>query len=242
MYNGIFADLSDPYLLTTFLLEAAEAKGAEYIQARATNLSTEVNKVKIVHATRVDGSTISLTCNNLVIATGPWTGQLSRTLLEKTIPVTSYAGHSIIVRPITATSEDCLFLALSTKKSSYHPEIFPRLSGQVYICGVNDTLPLPESPDAATPRPRDMDKLRDIASSILEDYTVDAEQLCFRPMTEHGEPFVSAVPGAEGVWVGAGHSFWGITLGPGTGRVLSEMILREDLSADIGQLSLCNTR
>jgi glycine/D-amino acid oxidase-like deaminating enzyme len=129
-------------------------------------------------------------------------------------------------------------MTLTTAKSSYYPEIFPRTSGQVYICGVNDNLQLPETPAAAIPRKHDMDKLREIASAVLGEYTVEAEQLCHRPMTPHGEPFVGAVPGIEGVWIGAGHSFWGITLGPGSGKVLSEMILQENLSADVGQLSL----
>jgi glycine/D-amino acid oxidase-like deaminating enzyme len=57
-------------------------------------------------------------------------------------------------------------------------------------------------------------------------------------MTEFGELFLGPVPEVKGVWIGAGHSFWGITLGPGTGKVLSEMVLGEELSADISPLSL----
>jgi glycine/D-amino acid oxidase-like deaminating enzyme len=234
--NGI--DFSDPYLLTTFLLEEAVSKGAEFIQASATSLLIEDKSIKTVHATYANGSTISLPCDNLVIAAGPWTGPLSKILLPRPIPVTSYAGHSILVRPSTPLSPDCLFMTLTTRKSSYHPEIFPRASGQLYICGVNESLTLPPTPESAIPRSKDIEKLKEIADTLLEDYTIEKEQLCYRPMTSHGEPFVSAVPDVKGVYVGAGHSFWGITLGPGTGKVLSELVLHEPLSADISHLSL----
>lgn len=231
-------DKSDPYLLTTFLLDAAKSKGVEFLQGSATSISIENNRVQQVHMARPDGTTFSLHCDNVVIAAGPWTGPLSKTLLPHPVSITSYAGHSVLVRPSTPLSADCLFMTLTTGKASFHPEIFPRTSGLVYICGVNDTLVLPSTPEAAIPRKKDVNKLREIANTILPECTVEKEQLCFRPMTEHGEPFVSSVPTVNGVWVGAGHSFWGITLGPGTGKVLSEMILGENLSADINQLSL----
>lgn len=62
-------------------------------------------------------------------------------------------------------------------------------------------------------------------------------------MTSHGDPFVGPVPDYEGLWVGAGHTFWGITLGPGTGKVLAEMVQSEgELSADVSDLALSRGR
>jgi glycine/D-amino acid oxidase-like deaminating enzyme len=191
-----------------------------------------------VHAKRRDGSTLSIPCDNVVIAAGPWTGPLSEKLLPKRIPVTSYAGHSIIIRPSATLSADCLFMTLSTRKASYHPEIFPRPSGQLYLCGVNENLPLPPTPVDAIPRSKDISKLKDIADTLFSEYTLEKEQLCFRPMTQHGEPFVGPVPQVKGVYVGAGHSFWGITLGPGTGKVLAELVRNEAPSVDITALGL----
>lgn len=227
-------------MLTTFLFNSAQSKGAEFIRASATGLTIENHKVRAVQARLTDGTTVVLPCDSLVIATGPWTGPLSKSLLPTPIPITSYAGHSLIVRPPVPVSEDCLFMSLNLKNSSYYPEFFPRISGQVYICGVNDTLSLPDNPEAAVPRNQDIERLRDIASEVLGEYSIDKEQLCFRPMTTHGNPFVCPVPDVAGAWVGAGHSFWGITLGPGTGKVLSEIILGEKLSADVSNLCFSN--
>ena len=186
-----------------------------------------------------DGSMLSIPCDTLVIAAGPWTGTLSQRLrLPTHIPVFSYAGPSLLVRPSVSVTRECLFMTLITPTSPYYPEILPRASGQVYIAGINEDLTLPLDPVSATPRETEMSKLIDIANTLFTEYRIEKEQLCFRPMTEHGDPFVCRVPGIEGVFVGAGHSFWGVALGPGTGKVLSEMVLGEELSADIGLLSL----
>ena len=186
-----------------------------------------------------DRIVLSIPCDTLVIAAGPWTGPLSQRLqLPANIPVFSYAGHSLLVRPSGPVSKECLFMTLTTSTSPYHPEIFPRPSGQVYIAGINDDLALPPDPLSATPRKTQISKLVEIANTLFAEYKIEKEQLCFRPMTEHGDPFVCRVPGVERVFVGAGHSFWGIALGPGTGKVLSEMVLGEELSADINLLSL----
>lgn len=201
------------------------------------SLSIENNHVKGIHVADASGKALSLPCDVLVIAAGPWTGSLSKRLgLPTPIPVFSYAGHSLLVRPSAPVTKECLFMTLATPTSSYHPEIFPRRSGEVYIGGINEDLGLPEDPVAATPQKSEIRKLVEIADTLFAEYTIEKEQLCFRPMTEHGDPFVCPVPEVEGVFVGAGHSFWGLTLGPGTGKVLSEMVLGEELSADVSPM------
>lgn len=56
-------------------------------------------------------------------------------------------------------------------------------------------------------------------------------------MADRGRPLIGPVPGLKNVWVGSGLSCWGITQGPGTGKVLSEMILEgKAKSADVSML------
>jgi glycine/D-amino acid oxidase-like deaminating enzyme len=232
--------VSDPYLFTAFLFDQAKAKGVQFVHGNATSLSIENGQVTEINVTAcTDGTNLTLPCDNLVLAAGPWTGPLSETLrLPKPIPITTYAGHSLIVRPSVPVNADCLFFSVHTQNSSYRSEVLPRSSGEIYISGVNATIPLPRAPDVAMPIKAEIDKLKEIADEILTQYTIEKEQLCFRPMTDDGYPFICPLPEVRGVYVGAGHSHFGIMLGPGTGKVLSEMVLGEALSADVTQLSL----
>lgn len=118
-------------------------------------------------------------------------------------------------------------------RRSYSPS-----SGEIYISGINDSYELPPTPEAAIPLATEIAKLKEIADTLLPVYRIKKEQLCFRPMTESGNPFIGLYPQVTGVYIGAGHSHFGIILGPGTGKVLSEMIMGEELTTDVSQFSL----
>lgn len=55
-----------------------------------------------------------------------------------------------------------------------------------------------------------------------------------RPMTSSGLPFLGALDAARRVYVAAGHNMLGVTLGPGTGRVMADLILDGTASIDLG--------
>lgn len=229
---------SDPDRFTQFLFEEAKSKGVRFLQGvTVSSLSIIDGQISGVYAIRVEnGASVSVPCDNLVIAAGPWTGPLSEVLLPKPIPITSFAGHSIILTPSVPPSADCLMAIVHTENTTYHAQIIPRSSGEIYISGINDTLDLPPTPDAAVIQATEIAKLKLIADTLLPEYSIKHEQLCFRPMTKQGLPFITAHPEVKGVYVAAGHGHFGIILGPGTGKVLGEMILGEVLSVDINQL------
>jgi glycine/D-amino acid oxidase-like deaminating enzyme len=113
------------------------SKGVTLVRAKASSLSIERGRITGVLVACADSTALPLRCDNVVIAAGPWTGPLSTSLLPKAIPITSYAGHSIILRPSTAVGADCLFLTVHTQSATYSAEIIPRSSGKVYISGIN---------------------------------------------------------------------------------------------------------
>jgi glycine/D-amino acid oxidase-like deaminating enzyme len=229
--------VSDPYLLTLSLLEQALSKGVIFKQGKLVSLATKNGRVSEIQMLCGD-KTISLQCDNFVLAAGPWSGQLAQTLLGASIPITPYAGHSIVLQPSIPTSADTLFAILHSQRSSYRAEVIPRSSGEIYISGINNDLDLPPTPSDAIPLESEIAKLKEVADMLFSDYVVKNEQLCFRPMTESGNPIICAYPKIDGVYIATGHSHFGIILGPGTGKVLSELILGEELSVDIAQFAL----
>ena len=48
---------------------------------------------------------------------------------------------------------------------------------------------------------------------------------CARPMSADGRPLLGPLPGTEGLFVAAGHGPWGISLGPGSARLVADAIL-----------------
>ena len=48
---------------------------------------------------------------------------------------------------------------------------------------------------------------------------------CARPMSVDGRPLLGPLPEVGGLFVAAGHGPWGISLGPGSARLVADAIL-----------------
>lgn len=73
---------------------------------------------------------------------------------------------------------------------------------------------------------------------IGNDLQVVREALCWRPVSAKGTPYLGKVPGEQGIWIAAAHGKWGISLGLGIGKVMTEMLQGKNTSADVSQLAL----
>lgn len=73
---------------------------------------------------------------------------------------------------------------------------------------------------AAAIRERGSRYVRAIASA-----TVVGLRSCARPVALDGRPLIGAIPGVAGLYVAAGNGPWGISTGPGTARLVADLIL-----------------
>ncbi|GAA6063159.1 hypothetical protein JCM10212_006317 [Sporobolomyces blumeae] len=135
------------------------------------------------------------------------------------------------------------------------PEFFTRKNGLVYVAGENSIPASASESDVGLPNklPANVDEVKEMVDrECVERLTraagavspflkvengakVEKTQFCYRPISVDREPIVGFVE--KDVLVATGHGPWGITLGPGTGRVVAEMALKEQLSADVRDLS-----
>ncbi len=53
---------------------------------------------------------------------------------------------------------------------------------------------------------------------------IEEEWCGWRPMTADGIPYIDRSPKYSNVWIAAGHSMLGISMGTGTGKLVAEMI------------------
>ncbi|KIP12797.1 hypothetical protein PHLGIDRAFT_113391 [Phlebiopsis gigantea 11061_1 CR5-6] len=108
----------------------------------------------------------------------------------------------------------------TSDRARYSPEIFSRLSGDVWLGGLNSSnIPLPPLPTMARVDPTAIDKLMHTAGALLGS-------------ADLGDGV--RVPG--GVFVATGHGPWGISLALGTGWVVGEMVLGREPSVDVATL------
>nr|XP_019042332.1 cytoplasmic protein [Kwoniella bestiolae CBS 10118]OCF21262.1 cytoplasmic protein [Kwoniella bestiolae CBS 10118] len=217
--------------------------------ATSLSLNNETSSPRSVTYTNENGVKEEIETDAVVIAAGPWTGKLSEQLLGNKIggklAVQGHRAHSIVLKTKEQLSATCLFTSMTLKDGgAAEPEVYARPDGGFGCCGAGDDEPLPPTAAKVSPSPSAIAKLHKQAQALSGVFTpeqnveVVAEQACYLPIADRGRPLVGKVRGVEGVWVGSGLSCWGITQGPGTGKVLSELILEgKAKSADISKLA-----
>jgi glycine/D-amino acid oxidase-like deaminating enzyme len=172
---------------------------------------------------RVDGETID--ADAVVLAMGPWTGRAAgRLSLPK---VRGLKGYSVTLAAPDVPAH-ALFVDYRTADGrQLEPEIFPRPDGEVYVCGMADPAPLPDSPEAVDVSEASCAVLARAAgrvSTALAAAPIARRQACYRPVTDDGLPLIGRVPGAAGACVATGHGPWGMLNAPATGLALAELI------------------
>jgi glycine/D-amino acid oxidase-like deaminating enzyme len=198
-------------------------------------------------------------CTNILISAGAWSPQIFSTLFPKStfkLPISSLAGHSLVVRSQKWSKEheeQGCHAVFTTDESGYSPEIFSRMSEEIYIAGLNSSvIPLPRIATESQLNRKSINTLKKTAENLLGVHGVEVlrEGLCFRPVTRRGTPILSRIAdsklgnistrsnGEGGVWLAAGHGPWGITNSLGTGKVMSEMMTGKKTSVDVTGLRL----
>ena len=78
----------------------------------------------------------------------------------------------------------------------------------------------------AAPTPIQFDRVMPAARELfaLGDAVEPQPWMGSRPCFADSRPVISQAPGKLGLWLAYGHSHWGLTLGPATGRLLCEMM------------------
>lgn len=241
-----------PYKFTHHMLGLFQQRpGTKLVHATATGYTPPKGNASPgqVTVTTKDGSEQTLSCTHLVLAAGPWTGQVAQQLLPKLTStniasITGSRAHSIILRTKEPLTAHALFTDMTLEDGDMaEPEVYPRPDGTVYVCGLSDNEPLPSSSGQVKPDPFSIELLHTQASALSHIFDSSQaetimEQACYLPISERGRPLVGPVRGMDGVYVASGHSCWGITQGPGTGLVMSEIILDGSAkSADVSKLA-----
>jgi glycine/D-amino acid oxidase-like deaminating enzyme len=158
-------------------------------------------------------------CTCLVITSGAWSPRVFSALFPKSsirIPISSLAGHSLLVRNHHLTPEQ-----VATDDVGFSPEMFSRIGGELYLAGLNSTtIPLPEQSSDLKVNPHAIEQMKKCAARIIG--AVDGKEMevlrealvsftdlrvpeklvliryqCFRPVTASGRPLICRIPDAK---------------------------------------------
>lgn len=251
-----------PELFTRSMAQLAEERGVNIITgARVTviNKSRDGSQVESVTYLK-DGKTEQLRTTDCIVAAGPWTSRLL-----PNVPVTGTRAHSVVIKTPKPIAAYALFTSirlppgfpaptpqdargtLDEKQVIYgtqivEPEIYARPDGTAYACGPTDsTVPLPlTTAEVEVDRARCEDIISQVGGISDELGThgqVLSRQACYLPQ---GGPFIGEVGGTKGLIVAAGHTCWGIQNAPGTGKLVSEIVL--DGLAKSARLGSCDPK
>lgn len=227
--GGIFypeAATINPYQFVLEMKERAERRGAKF------RTTSEVIALRIVNQ-RVRGLQLQggefLEADSVVLAAGAYAVPLLRRLGIH-FPLQAAKGYhrDCEAKPGSAPllSHACVLgenMVFCTPMDG-----FVRFAGTLELSGVNH--------DIRRPRLEQLTKAASRYIKTMEDVTIKSEWCGLRPCLPEGLPAVGAVSRYPGLFVATGHAMMGLTLGPVTGKLISECVLDRSPSMDIDTL------
>ena len=227
------------------------------------------NPATAVIVVREDSSSVRIHCDNFVLAGGPWTPAVYKTLFPSSIQIDSATetGDWIILRNQDPVAKNSVAFVAFNDLVGEKLEFAGRNDGTIWVCGAKDhkgTLPPLGStglPDVAriaelTGRAYRFLRIHNAGDpDAFKELEFVALGRAFRPVTLSGRPMMAMVEPdklshhsglhAEGrrgnVFLCWGHGSWGLTLGPGTGKLMSQLILGEPTDLDLSPFQIPET-
>jgi D-amino-acid dehydrogenase len=166
-------------------------------------------------------------CSHVVLATGAWSGRVAR-LLDERVPMLPARGVSLTVaRPDNGPRRAMLL-------GEHHVAVGPmgddlRLSAWFQLNNFG-----------TDPTRGQLTRLEAIARQRLHldaDLVVRRQWAGFRPVTPDGVPVIGPSTRWSNVTIAAGHAMTGLTLGPGTGRLVAQVVTGERPDLEIDRFS-----
>jgi len=156
----------------------------------------------------------AMAADAFVVATGAWTPLLSKHLGCR-IPIQAGKGYSITMpRPDICPTYPLIFeeqrVAITPMDSGY------RIGSTMEFAGYDSSL-----------NRKRLDLLRQGAKLYLREpikEPVVEEWFGWRPMTTDSKPIIGPSPALSNVWIAAGHNMLGLSMAPGTGKLIAELV------------------
>ena len=214
---GNHGRITDPGRYVKDLAAYAESQGADLRIAEVTDIARENGRASGV---RMGGE--MLACDDVVLATGVWSGPLAKKLGVR-VPLESERGYHLELWEPSVMPNSAVMVA-SGKFVATPMDGRLRLAGVVEFGGL-------DAPPSRAPFRLLEKNIRDAIPGITWKHTV--EWMGHRPSVADSIPLIGEAPDLRGAWFGFGHDHVGLTGGPKTGRLLSQLISGRQPNIDL---------
>jgi D-amino-acid dehydrogenase len=201
-----------PRTLVQGLIASLKTNGVQILeQTNLIDIQTDNGSIK-----KIITDSTELNCDELILAAGSWSGEVAKKL-GISLPMQAGKGYS--------------FTLSNVEKNVRIPSIF--LEARVAVTPMGNTLRFGGTMEIrGVDHSIDMNRVRGIAESIPKYYPdmkvpmpkVDTIWHGLRPCSPDGLPYIGRSKKFKNLVYATGHSMMGLSLAPGTGRVVSEII------------------
>ncbi|MBX2943715.1 MAG: FAD-dependent oxidoreductase, partial [Cyclobacteriaceae bacterium] len=163
--------------------------------------------------------------DKIVLATGSWSGTLAKRL-KLSLPMQAGKGYSFTLNNVEKNIRiPSIFLESKVAVTPMGNDL--RFGGTMEITGVNHTI--------------SMNRVKGIVESIPKYYPemkvdVPAKEKIWhglRPCSPDGLPYIGRSKQINNLIVATGHSMLGISLGPGTGKLVADLVNEKRPEVDL---------
>ena len=207
-------------------------KMLEYLKRSGVIIKTNE---EVIDLSTENGRIIKVTTNKndyspkeVVLAAGSWSDNLSKKLKIK-LPIQAGKGYRINVpRPTGITIPAIL---MEAKVAVTPMTEYTRFAGTMEFSGINDVI-----------RKQRVEAIANAATEFYPEIKIsEAEKLDaksgLRPVSPDGLPYIGKSSSLKNLTVATGHAMMGWSLGPVTGKLVSEIISDKKTSMDINGFS-----
>lgn len=210
-----------PGNLVRQLMEHVSATGTKIERNRHVYAAVvEKNLIKAVRTTRGD-----VTADHWVLAAGSWSSWLGSVLGHK-LPMQAGKGYSFTLNDVVKNSRiPTIFLESRVAVTPMGKDL--RFGGTMEITGINHTI--------------SMNRVRGIVQSIPKYYpdmkvempSKESVWHGLRPCSPDGMPYIGRSDRRSNLVIATGHAMMGLSLGPGTGKLVSDIMEEKQPGVDL---------
>lgn len=222
--KGAVHYLSDAHMTPNDFMEQMKAyllsKGVVFkSETEVTGFNVKSNLIQSITTKDED-----IHCDELVVASGSWTQNLMKKL-NINIPVQAGKGYRVDVHSETQITIPTILL--EAKVAVTPMDGFTRFAGTMEIGGINHQI-----------NPKRVGTIVKTASDYYSNLNIPKTSIQnvkagLRPCSPDGLPYIGRVSGYKNLTVAAGHAMMGWSLGPATGKLITEVVSNQKTSMNI---------